>query len=531
MKRHLFLALSAALLFSLAACGSGDGETSQSQADTSQASEQSTQEEAVEISQGGTVNIPVASEPTTLLGWRMRNTTENLIASVMYETILRMGEDGEPYPYLVESFEEDPEALTYTMTLRDGVTFHDGSTLDAETLAWNIENYMENGILTSSFYNDVESVEVVDDETVVVHMAEWDSLFPYALTRTCHITSKVAYDTGGEEGMAEKPIGTGPFRFSQWNHGVGLEFIRFDDYWQGVPNLDGVNVMIYGNDLISQASMEAGELQLMQTYDYSIADTMAANGYTVTQSVLPATAYTMCYSSANEGSPFANEDVRKAVSYAIDGQAIIDTLCAGYGEVSNQGALPGMGQYNDEMGSYDYDPEMARQLLADAGYADGFETTITFQTQSIIQDTAQILAEQLAAVGIEVTLNPIEMANYASQIGQWDGILLHPMNVYNTQYSQMAACFVQGIESGLGVQSFLHLDDINEAIMTGRSSSGEEANSSFRSAVNLVFYEHCLVKPVFVVRGVTISVPTLHDANFDEVAVNNNTLWQAWLEA
>ena len=99
MKRHLFLALSAALLFSLAACGSGDGETSQSQADTSQASEQSTQEEAVEISQGGTVNIPVASEPTTLLGWRMRNTTENLIASVMYETILRMGEDGEPYPY------------------------------------------------------------------------------------------------------------------------------------------------------------------------------------------------------------------------------------------------------------------------------------------------------------------------------------------------------------------------------------------------------------------------------------------------
>lgn len=478
---------------------------------------------------GGTIVLPMDSEPSTLVAWKMRNDVEDYIASILYEPLLKCDENGAPQPYLVDDFIPDAEALTYTIKVKPGVKFHDGSDLDAEAIKWNIDNYVENGILTSSFYSNVESVEIVDESTVVIHMSAWDSLLPYAMTRTCFMSSQKAFEEGGEAGLEAMPVGTGAFKFDSWEHGTRINFVRFDDYWQGKPYLDGVKMEVYSETLVAQAAMEMGELHAMPSTDFDVADEMSGKGYGVIKSAIPAKAFTLNYNSAADG-PLKDVRVRQAISYAINGQVIVDTLCSGYAEVSNQWALEGTEQYNDELKGYEYDPEAAKKLLAEAGYPDGFETTLTVRSYDLVVDTAQILIEQLAEVGIKVNLNPIEPANYSTYLSNWDGLLLHTMGVSNSQYSQMSACFVQGVTTGLGVEGFIHPDDTNEAIMKARSTGGEESEKMFREAVRLIFDEHCMVKPIFITYNVTVVDPKLHDSEINALAPNTNTLYKAWLE-
>ena len=528
MKRLLALALSLTMIMGLTACGGGTGKDTkdESVSESTTAGQVKTEEDT---KFGGTIVLPMDSEPSTLIAWKLRNYVEDYLESIIYEPLLKCDENGAPQPYLLDEFTPDAEALTYTMKLKPGIKFHDGSDLDAEALKWNIDNYVENGILTSSFYSNVGSVEISDDDKVIIHMTAWDSLLPYAMTRTCFMTSQKAFKEGGEAGLEAAPVGTGPFKFDTWEHGTRIKFVRFDEYWQGKPYLDGVTTEIYSETLVAQAAMEMGELHALPSTDFDVADEMAEKGYGIIKSAIPAKAFTLNYNSAAEG-PLKDVRVRQALSHAINGQEIVDTLCSGYASVSNQWALEGTAQYNEELKGYEYDVEAAKKLLAEAGYPDGFEVTLTVRSYDLVVDTAQILIEQLAKIGVKVNFNPIEPANYSTYLSNWDGLLLHTMGVSNSQYSQMSACFVQGVTTGLGVESFIHPDDTNSAIVTAKGTGGEESEKMFREAVRLIFDEHCMVKPIFITDNVSVVSPKLHDSGINALAPNTNTLYKAWLE-
>lgn len=529
MKRFLALALSVVMISGLAACGSSkkDSDTKGESVSESVTADQTEPEEDSKF--GGSIILPMDSEPSTLIAWKMRNDVEDYLASIIYEPLLKCDENGVPQPYLLEEFTPDAEALTYTMKVKPGVKFHDGSELNAEALKWNIENYVKNGILTSAFYSNVESVELLEGDKVIIHMSAWDSLLPYAMTRTCFMTSQKAFEEGGEAGLEAMPVGTGPFKFDNWEHGTRINFVRFDDYWQGKPYLDGVTTEVYSETLVAQAAMEMGELHALPGTDFDVADEMEGKGYTIIKSAIPAKAFTLNYNSAAEG-PLKDVRVRQALSYAINGQEIVDTLCSGYATVSNQWALEGTAQYNEDLKGYDYNVQEAKKLLAEAGYPDGFDVTLTVRSYDLVVDTAQIIIEQLAQIGVKVTLNSIEPANYSTYLSNWDGLLLHTMGVSSSQYSQMSACFVQGVTAGLGVESFIHPDDINDAIAKGKGTGGETSDAEFSEAVRLIFDEHCLIKPIFITYNVSVISPKLHDTGINALAPNNNTLYKAWLE-
>lgn len=148
MKKLVAMLLVFTMSISLAACGgnkssestSGESKANESTVGDTKAAEENTAasvENSGEPVSGGTVNIPITDDPTTLQGWMLRNTNESALAPAIYETLLRYDETGKPQPFLLESFEGDPEALTYTMVVRDGITFQDGTPLDAEAVKWN----------------------------------------------------------------------------------------------------------------------------------------------------------------------------------------------------------------------------------------------------------------------------------------------------------------------------------------------------------------------------------------------------------
>jgi ABC-type transport system substrate-binding protein len=369
---------------------------------------------------GGTVNYMIQGEPTTLLSWATRNPIDQTILNTTNEYLLKYDENGVPQPYLIESIIPDQDALTFTLVVKQGIKFHDGSDLNAEVAAWNLNKYKESGVLTGSFYGNFDNAEAIDDYTVLIHLNKWDSLFPSALARTSYMTSKLAFDTYGEEYLKEHPVGTGPFMFDSWEHDVAVKLVAFKDYWRGTPRLDGVNMVIYTNSLVAAAALQSGELDVLPISEFDVAVSLEnIEGIIVDTAKLTGTGYTLCFKSNDETDPLYDIRVRQAIAYAIDSEAIAKATTKGYYFESNQWSKPSDPVYSPNMTGFPYNPEKAKELLAEAGYADGFTTRITLQVGSLV-DGAQIIAEQLAAVGITAELNIVEIANYAGFIGDWE---------------------------------------------------------------------------------------------------------------
>lgn len=528
MKKLVSLMMAITMCASLAACGGGE---SSSTADTSTASSSTEAEVAsTEPVSGGEINIPITDDPTTLQGWMVRNTNEGTVAPAIYETLLAYDETGKPQPYLLESFVGDPEALTYTMVVKDGITFQDGTPLDAEAVKWNLDYYKENGVLTGSYFNYVDSVEVVDEKTVVVHMSSWDALFDYGLARTCFICSPTAVTEMGPEAFNETPVGTGPFKVTEWVHGEGIYTEAYDGYWQGEPYLDAVNFKIYASTATQQAAMEVGDLDIMYlTGDAVTADSMAASGYTITNSTIPDSGHTLCFNSKAEG-PLTDVRVRQAIALAVDTDAINAALLSGgkYGTSSTQWAVSTSSEYSDIEG-YGYDVEKAKELLAEAGYANGFDLTINFQVGDFAKNVCQIIQAELAEVGINVTLNQIEVANYANYLGEWDGILYHPMGLSNGQYSQIAANMIPGAR--FGSETFLHDEKSVSLIQEAVAADEETLKNNMSQVVDILFQQNIELYPISIIYSTAVVNPKVHGGDINAIQSKRANWHLVWKEA
>ena len=480
--------------------------------------------------QGGTVNIPITGDPTTLQGWMLRNTNENVLATAIYETLLRYDENGIPQPYLCESFEGDPEALTYTIKLKDGITFQDGTAFDADAVVWNLDYYKENGCLSGSYFGEYESSEAVDESTVVVHLSSWNALFNYGLARSCYMCSPTAVQELGADGFNEAPIGTGAFKVSKWEHGEGIYTEKYADYWQGEPLLDSVNFIIYSSVATQQAALEKGDLDIINlSGDAVTAEALEAKGYTLTNAAIPATAYTFCFNTQAD-TPLADVRVRQAICYAIDADKIVSALLRDgkFGTSSNQWAIPGTSMFNDEVQGYGYDVEAAKKLLEEANYDSDYVLTINYQVGDFMGQLAQICGSQLEAIGIKVELNAIEVANYVNYFGEWDGILFHQMGLANGQFSQVAANMITGIN--FGSKTFTHRQDTLDLIAEANVSDDETLAKDLKEAVRILFDETVDLYTVAITYTTAVTGPGLH-SDYGTIQQNRATWHEMWKEA
>ena len=529
LKKVLALVLALAMVLSLAACG-GDKETEP--AGSQDGSQAQTDAPEAEIQEGGTLTVSSAI-PTTLEWTQIRGIMEIAYMSPIYETLMRYGEDGSPEPYLLESITPNSEALTWTMKVRSGIKFSDGSDLDAEAVAWNLNYYKENGILASSYYANFEKAEATDASTVVCHFTTWDALFDYSLCRTTLIASKKAFDEKGKDDLIANPVGTGPFTLKSITTDVDMVLTKNPNYWQGEVHLDELKMVKYQQEVVAATAIQTGEIQAMTTEAYSIVNQVINSGADLQNyaSANPSYAYTLCFNMRGDD-PCADLKVRQAMSYAIDPNTINDTLTYGYGKVSNQWAMEGTPMYNDDVEGQPYDLEKAKALMKEAGYENGFSTTLTYSSTTLLGDVAQMIADQLAKINIKVELRPIEGAAYVNYIGGWEqGMLLHTMGFEAGAPSQYTTTFVNGLAFGLGMNAFTISDELhNMSKAIASSKTEDELKENTYKVAKEVFDNQTMCKVVLVTSAVSFVSPKVHDHEFSAVQNLRYDVWKAWIE-
>lgn len=323
----------------------------------------------------------------------------------VYASIFSYADDGSVAPGLAESWEQTDDALT--VTLRDGLAFHDGSTLDADAVVANIDRAMT--LETSTVKGDlssVASVEATDALTVVFELEAPDAALPAKLAdRAGMIVSPTAFDDGTN--LAIAPDGAGPWKLVEYAPGDHLTVERFDGYYD--PDsvlLASLTIRLIDDDDTRLSAIRAGEVDVAQISAAQVQLASADSSLEVrTDPALAIDHIGLNISIA----PFDNPLVREAINYAIDREALLEGIYRGTGVIAWQPFPPGYFANDPELeGMFPYDPDKARELLAEAGYPDGFSFDFKTNTQPFRVQATQAVAGMLADVGIQTNIIPME---------------------------------------------------------------------------------------------------------------------------
>ncbi|MCX8033638.1 MAG: ABC transporter substrate-binding protein [Thermoleophilia bacterium] len=331
------------------------------------------------------------------------------------ERLLTINSKRELAPQLAESIEEDPDNLTFTIHVRKGVKLHDGSELNAELVKWILEEVKKAGKLDWAQY--YESFEVKDPYTVVAHVTQWNNAM-LACLGDVPIYSREAVEKNGVEWCRANFVGTGPFKVKEFQRDQKLVWVRNPDYWQeGLPYLDEIEILHVTDYNTARAAMEAGDIDIWAGASNEQLVVLKEKGI-VLKSAWSGRFDTLIPNLVDPNSPMHNPKVREAVEYALDREALNNALGYGFNMPVYEFSAPGHAGYGAAASTKrEYNPEKAKQLLAEAGYPDGAPITILAQSWGGGGNTqAEAIKGYLEEGGFKVTLDLADMGRYWGSI-------------------------------------------------------------------------------------------------------------------
>ena len=404
MKKRLtaFLLLAALLCAALTGCGGGSTEQTPAEKDPSTP-------DAAPVANEITVGIAQDLDDSLDPHKTVKAGTREVMFNV-FEGLVKPTPDGDLTPAVAESYTVSEDRLTYTFTLREGVKFHNGDTVTAEDVVYSINRCAaatETGIVQVEAFSVIQSMEAVDERTVTITIAEPSNEFLSYLT--------VAVLPADYDQQDTAPIGTGPFKFVSRAAQDSVVLEKFDEYWGTPANLDKVTLKIIENADSLMMSLQSGAIDLC-SHLTSTQVAQLGDDFNVAEGTMNLV-QAMYLNNAEK--PFDDVRVRQALCYAVDKQAIIDIAFDGYGSPIGSSMYPAFGKYFDDSltNYYTRDVEKAKALLAEAGYPNGFEMTITVPSNyKPHMDTAEVLVQQLAEIGVKATIQPIEWESWVSDV-------------------------------------------------------------------------------------------------------------------
>lgn len=424
----------------LAACGADDAETSSSE--TSNDSSTNTDSNTTDNSSSSTPQVlvfgrgadSVSLDPGIVTDGESFKVTQNV-----FETLLNFGEqDTTINPGLAKEWEVSEDGLTYTFQLQEGVKFHDGTDFNAEAVIKNINRwkggkeedfYYFNSMFKAEGEDIIKDVTAEGDYTVVFTLSRPQAPFLKNLAMSPFgIGSPTAFEAAGDK-FGDNPVGTGPFKFTDWKRNDSITIEKFEDYWQeGLPKLDKVIFRSIPDNSARLNELMAGNIDLADGVNPSDGKTVEGDS---TLQLIERPSMNIGYLGlTNTRAPFDNKLVRQAVNYAIDKQAIVDAFFEGRAEVAANPMPSSISGYNDAISPYPYDPEKAKSLLAEAGY-DGKEIELWAMPvpRPYMPDgakVAEVIQKNLEDVGIPSKIVTFEWATYLEKAknGEADAFML-----------------------------------------------------------------------------------------------------------
>jgi peptide/nickel transport system substrate-binding protein len=333
---------------------------------------------------------------------------------LIYDSLTELDAELNVQPALATEWEFNAEGTVLTFHLREGVTFHDGDPMTSADVVASLERVLDEttGAVQRTNLLSIADISAPDDLTVVLGLSVPDATLPAALT---DVNVAIMSDASIEGGTAAtEPNGTGPYSFVNWTQGQSVELDAFDEYWGEGPFVDGISIRVVPEEQSMLAALQAGEVHIgvmgnpaviEQVTDPLVLERSVAMGY-------------FPFFLNSERGPLQEKEVRQAISCAIDRQELIDTALLGEG-VPTGPFVEGIFQTApfDGLPCEGTDRDLARQLLADAGYADGFsiETIIITGENDAAINIGQNLQAQLSEIGVDLQLQQLETNVYVDR--------------------------------------------------------------------------------------------------------------------
>jgi peptide/nickel transport system substrate-binding protein len=472
---------------------------------------------------GGILKIMVPIPQGPDFGWP-------LVASWMHmwpqqwlnqEHLVYVTMKGDVQPMLAESWKYSSDQTSITFNLRKGVKFHDGTPFNAEAVKFIMDANIEakTGVATAW-----KSVDIVDDSTVRLNLNYYENtLFQDLASQTMSFVSPTQVREKGIEYAKTHAIGTGPFKFASFQADQYVKFERFNDYWgidsQGnkMPFLDQVWIVQVPDQMTMEAALQSGEYQAMGIQKPITMAKFRDLGYQVypnaagTQAILP---------DNDPTSHFADIRVRQALEYAMDKKGIVAATGFGYNEVNNQFPnIPNSG-WNPNLPWKEYDVAKAKQLLTDAGYPNGFKTTL--HTHNDYIQITEIIKQQLAKININATINNVDnLVFYQLVSSGWKDSLLVLDNSWEPNFA--ASWRADFPPYGSLYKSTIIPANAKELIDAATTAATHEAEIQANWAFSKALMDVQALIPIYSDALGYVVAPTVHNGRWSE-----GMDWQAW---
>lgn len=355
--------------------------------------------------------VAVDADVDTLHPTDFSTTVELGVLNQIYDTLLYYSPDGtkDPEPRIAESYEISDDGLDYTFHLRDDVTFHDGTPVTADDVVFSIELYKASEYQGSQI-SMLSSVEATDEHTVVCHL---DAPYSPFLQGICSpmIASKAYYESS-EDDFVNNPIGTGPYKFVSRAKGSNIKLEANEDYYRGAPEIKEVTFEVIPDSSTKAIALQTGEVNFAEI-DSATKPQLEANP-AITIAEVPTSAFS--YIAMNtEKEPFNDVKVRQAINYAIDRDNLVAVCYDGEAEVNSNICAKERFGYSDDQFQYTYDPEKAKELLAEAGIETPYDLGEILVAEKY-SNLATVIQNDLKAVGLDVTISVKEFNSYISDL-------------------------------------------------------------------------------------------------------------------
>lgn len=453
----------------------------------------------------GRANDSVSLDPSCTTDMDSMKVTVNIL-----ETLVKSENEGnEIVPCLAESWKCSDDGMTWVFKLRQGIRFHDGTVFNAQAVVFNFNRWMdvnnEYHIGSFSYWNYifggfpgfVKSVTATSDYTIEIKLSKPYAPFLNALAMPVFgIASPDSIAKYGRD-LYEHPVGTGPFIFKSWEHGKSIVLIRNDRYWKGSVKLEEVEFKVIPSSKDRLEELRQGYVHIA---DHLSPEDVADIKYDPNLYLYLRPSFNVGYLAMNnEKAPFNTREVRLAINHAIDKEKLINDVFDNLAKPANTYIPPFLWGYNENLEPYEYSPDKARQLLAEAGFPNGFKTTLWVMDAARDYfpkpwETAEFIRENLKKVNIDAEIKVFNMNEYLTRLHNgehelaligWTGDYTDPDNFL---YTLLAS---ENAKLGLaGNYSFYRSKEVDQLLAQARQTTNMVFRRSlYRSLQEIVNYD------------------------------------------
>ena len=507
MKRFAqLIAMLLCLAMVLTACGGGDTSSAASESSAATESSTATAGDASESAGDATATTGKADKNSLVYAvntepGKLDPQANSIIAGMCVEKqifdtlIVKNPETGDFEPGLATEWEW-VDTTHLKMTLREGVKWHDGSDFTSADVLYTIGRFAD-GAATASLYSAFDAANSTangDYEVTIAFSYEFAPAINFLSHGRAYIVSENFVETNGVNALEQSPVGTGPFKFVEWVIGSHVTLVRNDEYWGTVPSFENLTIRFITDDTARMVALETGEIDIaseIQTEDIQRAvagEVEGVIGYTTPS-------YKVWYLAFNENfEPFQKKEVRLAMAHAVDWEAACE-VAGGITVEAAQSCLASTIFGYEPQGIYEYDPELSKQLLAEAGYADGFEVTCIEEEIPVAVRMLETLQAYFAEVGITMNIEVVDTPTWQEALA--NGTSMMTVGNMTAMTGDPMHTLSQTVQEAVQITTKVTDEHYNELYTQGAAELDETKRAEIYQELQAYVYENAFQIPMY----------------------------------